>query len=394
MVGEAMFETILWEIVMAIGRFFMNPLLYIAIFMAIYLGYRRVKRERKFFHIRILNGWTELRELLSVSIWLSLIVSAISLLIGLTVPMQFLLWVMVLSIVALVVNSYHLLSPIIIFAGAFFVMVLLQWQSWSFHLFDYTVKGFSYAEGFSVTVTIVAGILLIVEGLLIRREGARMASPILEKTYRGLSGIAFFSKRIWLLPIVFIVPGEAIMAYFPWWPQFTLGSEQFSLVLFPLVIGFQQLVRKTLPMYVYPKLGRSVLILGELVLLGGVAAYFEPVIGVFALAIGLLARLIISVTFKRSETKDSYHVMRSPNGAMIGAVLPHSPAEKMGLVAGEIIKRVNGQAVFTERELYEALQINAAHCKLEVLDHNDEIRLTQHAIHNDDHHRIGLIIVH
>lgn len=394
MVGGIVIEAIFLEIVWAIGRFFMNPLLYIAMLVAIFLGYRRVKRERKFFHIRILDGWTELKELLAVSIWLSFIVSIVSLAIGLTVPVQFLMWVSFFSVVALLVYVYHFLSPVILFAGAFGVMVAMQWQGWSFNVGSYTFSGFSYDGGFAVTVTILAGILLIVEGLLIRREGPRIASPILEKTKRGLPGIAYFSKRIWLLPVLFIVPGDAIAAYFPWWPQFTLGSEQFAFVLFPVVIGFQQLVRKTLPMYLYPKLGRSVLILGEVVLLGGVASYFEPIIGVVTLAIGALTRIVISMYYKRTEMKEIYSVMRSSSGAMIGAVLPHSPAEKMGLLAGEIIKRVNGQEIFTERELYEALQINAAHCKLEVLDHRKEIRLTQHVVHSEDHHSIGIIIVH
>ncbi|MER1984486.1 MAG: PDZ domain-containing protein [Solibacillus sp.] len=389
-----MIGAILVEMIMAIGRFFINPLLYVAILVAIFLGYRRVKRERKFFHIRILNGWTELKELLFVSVWLSLIVSVVSVVIGLTVPVQFLMWVSVLSIAVLVINIYHFLSPVLILTTAVLIMIGMKWQGWSFEVMGYTFTGFPYVEGFSVTVAVLAGILLIVEGLLIRREGARIASPILEKTRRGLPGIAYFGKRIWLLPVLFVVPGDAITAYFPWWPQFTLGSEQFSLVLFPLVIGFQQLVRKTLPMYLYPRLGRAVIIVGELVLLGGVVSYFEPMIGILVLLLGMTARLMISFVFKRMETNDVYSVIRSSNGAMIGVVLPDSPAEKMGLIAGEVIKRVNGREVFTERELYEALQINAAHCKLEVLDHNNEIRLMQHVVHSDDHHSIGLIIVH
>lgn len=64
----------------------------------------------------------------------------------------------------------------------------------------------------------------------------------------------------------------------------------------------------------------------------------------------------------------------------------------MGLVTGEVIKKVNGREVQTERELYEALQVNAAHCKIEVLDHHQELRLTQHVVHSDDHHGIGLLL--
>lgn len=51
---------ILVEVLTAIGRFFINPLVYIAIVALVLLGYGRVKRERQFFKTRILSGWTEL----------------------------------------------------------------------------------------------------------------------------------------------------------------------------------------------------------------------------------------------------------------------------------------------------------------------------------------------
>ena len=65
----------------------------------------------------------------------------------------------------------------------------------------------------------------------------------------------------------------------------------------------------------------------------------------------------------------------------------------MGLVIGECIRRVNGQTVSNERELYEEIQINAAHCRLEVVDHQREVRLRQHVIYRHDHHRLGLLVV-
>ena len=63
----------------------------------------------------------------------------------------------------------------------------------------------------------------------------------------------------------------------------------------------------------------------------------------------------------------------------------------MGLQIGECIVKVNGQAVHTEDELYEALQINAAYCRLEVLDIDGEIRYTQQAVFMNDHYRIGIL---
>lgn len=65
----------------------------------------------------------------------------------------------------------------------------------------------------------------------------------------------------------------------------------------------------------------------------------------------------------------------------------------MGLLRGEVIRKVNGIAITNESELYEAIQVNAAHCRLEVLDHNLEVRLRQHVIFRHDHHRLGLLVV-
>ena len=102
-----------------------------------------------------------------------------------------------------------------------------------------------------------------------------------------------------------------------------------------------------------------------------------------------------AVTEKAKEEKqEQYAIAPQKKGVMILSVLPNSPAEKMGLTVGEIIVRVNAQEVNSEKELYEALQINAAHCKLEVLDHQGEIRLTQHVVHRNDNHKIGVVLIH
>ena len=66
---------------------------------------------------------------------------------------------------------------------------------------------------------------------------------------------------------------------------------------------------------------------------------------------------------------------------MIAGVLPDSPGEKMGLVPGECIRSVNGIQVNNEKELYDAIQINAAHCRMQVIDRNGEVRLMQQVIY-------------
>ena len=385
--------SILIEILKSIGRLFINPLVYVALLSAIFLGYKRVKRERQFFNTRILGGWSELKNMIVMGFVLSLIISLFSLVVGLTVTIELLAMFFIVTLIGMLLYMYHLLSPVIVMTIAFGAVVWMDWKNWSYEIFGFEFVSANVSDGLVMTVPILAGLLLMAEGILIRRYGAKFASPIVETTKRGLNGIAFYSKQLWILPVFTIVPGDGISAFLPYWPQFALGSEQFSLVVFPFVIGFQQMVRHQLPVYVYPKLGRNIIFVGELVLFVGLIAYFMPVLGAMALALGTISRAIIGIYYKRTEDLDHYAVMRSNKGVMIASVLPDSPAQKMGLVPGEVIQKINGQFVHTESEMYEALQINAAHCKLEVLDHNGEIRLTQHVVHSNDNHKIGLLVV-
>lgn len=387
-----MYATILVELLQGMGRFLINPLFYLTIMFAVLLGYTRVRRERRFFHIRVANGWSELKSSLTGGLLVSLVLSLVIVAAGLAVTPQFLLVLSVITIVGMILYTLHLLSSVILITASFMVLVVLNQTDMAFTFMGIEVDGAVWNDASVVPLCILAGLLVMAEGWLIRKKGAYFASPILEKTKRGMKAVAYLSKSVWLLPLLLVVPGEGISSYVPYWPQFTLGEESFTLVLFPLVIGFQQKVRKTLPIYFYPKLARTVTLLGVAITLGGITGYFMKEAAFIMLLAGSLIRLLITLQYKMQERADVYAVAPSSNGAMIAAVLPNSPAEKMGLVTGEVIKKVNGREVQTERELYEALQVNAAHCKIEVLDHHQELRLTQHVVHSDDHHGIGLLL--
>lgn len=392
MAGVRMVSEILIEIVTAIGRFLLNPLLYIVIIFAILLGYRRVKQERKYFNRRIIWGWTELIGQWKDGWLYALLISLISMIAGLTVPKEFLIILIAVSIVALILYFINALSPIFTMGIATLAIWAMSYYHWSFSWWKISFEDVNLDDGAVVTITILAGLCVIAEGLLIRRAAMKVTTPSIEKTKRGMQAIVYRSRNVWVLPIFFVMPGDAISAVLPYWPLFTIGDSQFAFVLFPIVIGFAKLLRKELPALKLPKIGRSVLLLGQLILIGGLAAYFEPMIGFLTLGIGALIRIIMSVYFAQQDKTDHYAVAPSTKGAIIAAVLPDSPAEKMGLLAGECIRKVNGVTIFTENELYEALQLNAAHCRLEVLDRNNEIRLTQHVIYSNDHYRIGLLL--
>ncbi|MGX9133400.1 PDZ domain-containing protein [Rummeliibacillus sp. JY-2-4R] len=388
-----MFLDFVMEILKGIGRFFLNPLLYVAIIFSILIGYRRVKDERKSLNIRIFWGWSETILMIKEGWLLGLIISIISIAIGLVVPIQLIILSAAVGVICLLTFYYHLASAAYSLGIAFVILWYTYIADGSWHFLKWDITSASMHIGMLVTIPVMIGILLIAEGYLIKKNAASLASPKILKTERGLPSAIYLAKRLWMLPIFFVLPGGTIQEYVPYWPQFSLGSESFSLILVPFVIGFQQRARKMLPVHFYPQLGKTIEMLGLLVLAEAIIAYFLPIMGIASVCVAIIGRALISIIYSLSERHGGYAVTPQNSGVMVAGVLPDSPAEAMGIQVGECIRKVNGIPVKTEEELYEALQINAAHCRLEVIDQDGEVRLRQHVIYRHDHFRIGLLVV-
>ncbi|GKV67551.1 membrane protein [Sporosarcina sp. NCCP-2716] len=381
------------DIIQAAGLFFLNPLLWVMLLLAVALGYMRVKRERRDFNIRKLPGLTELRRVLADS-WLpALLLSLVMSGIGLAADAG---WLVLFSAVMLLMTVsffYQWGSPI--YTASLAAGVLWIWQRSGGEV---SFRGWSLADAdfgghLAVTVAVAAGLLLVAEGVLIRKSSVRYPSPQLERTSRGLRAAVFKAKKLWLLPVVFLVPGDMISAHVPYWPQITLGAASFSFVPVPVVIGFSQIARKQYPDELFPKIGRSVSWLGALVVLIGLGGLYLPVISWSALAVGVIGRAAVTISTAVNERKGGYAASPSAKGVVVAGVLPGSPAEKLGLLPGEVIRAVNGMQVANEKELYDAIQVNAAHCRLQVADRNGEVRLMQQVLYRHDHYQLGLLLV-
>lgn len=388
-----MFWDIIVELLKGVLRLFMNPLLYITIIFTVLLGYRRVIRERQSFKIRIHWGLSETIRLLREGWLAAFCVSLLSLLIGIVLPMEYIMLVTVLSILFVVSFYYQLASVVYPFGIAFLVLWVTFTQNWGFTLFGFTINASDLKLSMLSSIPLLIGILLIAEGMLVQKYGADLASPRLQRTARGLKAVTFLSKRLWILPVFLVIPGDTITSFVSYWPVFSLGGETYGFILFPIVIGFQQRARKMLPMYFYPQMGRTIVLLGALVFVEGIISYFYPILGLASVLVAIIGRILISVIYGLSERKGKFAVTPQNEGVVIAAILPNSPAEAMGLQIGETIRKVNGESVHSEEELYRALQQNAAQCKIEVLDTDGEVRLRQHIVFHHDHFRIGLLLV-
>ncbi|WP_044641269.1 PDZ domain-containing protein [Risungbinella massiliensis] len=77
-------------------------------------------------------------------------------------------------------------------------------------------------------------------------------------------------------------------------------------------------------------------------------------------------------------------------GLKVIAVVPNSPADLLGIKAGDIIHRVNGELVQSEQELRSAVSKTTI-CKLEILDEQLDSHLLQKVLDEQDEKDLGIL---
>jgi hypothetical protein len=350
-----------------------------------------VKRERKNFHIRAHDAYFELRQLLPQGILIGMVLSIIVVAAGIAVPFAMILLIAVFTCLWSLTTNVRWISPAYTIGAAFFSIILIAENNWSIPLFSKSFQ--SLGDKIYPSVVVVLGLTLIAEGILIFKNGSKGTSPKLAKSKRGQNVGLHEGRRLWMLPMFLLIPGNALQLPFDWWPVFHLGSEEYSLILVPFAIGFHQQVKGMLPKVAIQLHGRRVITLGVFISLLSVAGYWFPLSSIAIAALAVLGRESITLMATLKDDNLPFYFSKKNQGLMIIGVIPESPASKMSLQVGEIISKANGVLVRDEKAFYEGLQKNRAHCKLEVFDTNGEIRFVQRALYEGDHHELGILFV-
>lgn len=377
------------ELGKALGRLFLNPLLYWSIILLVISGNRRIKGERKQFGFKIFPIFYELKNTWLPSLIVGIFISVMFLGLEVVFPLPTLLLLILLIILFSLHMKFSLLSASYTVGITFLLILLspfiLQYQD----LIDENI----FTNSPIMSLGLLLGVLLMFEAFLLVSVGRNNTFPELIKSDRGQWIGSHWLKNLSIIPLFFLVPTEQLGNLTKILPYYPVANEQLSLILFPMVLGFEIPVRRNLPTVLARKMGLTLGIIGFIVATMSIASIYALWLSVLAVIVAILGREYVMYKHKTAEGLHQGFFTRKREGLKVLSVLPDSPARRLGILTGETILKVNDIKVHSVDEFYQALQRSGANYRLEVIDDLGEARLVQSALYAGEHYKLGLIFV-
>ncbi len=280
---------IIKSVLIMVGSFLAHPLLYIGLLVLFLLAGRRVKIERESFHTRVYGIMADYIVPFWPAVIAGLLVSIITLAFGIVVTLPVLILFCAVYLLFVLTTQVRWMSPSYALGFAIIILAMGPLIQDAGSIADF------YTEVSAVPLAYIAALLallVIAEGFLIRRKGHLHTSPRIEKSKRGKWIGLHQAKRLWILPVVLLIP-EGVVPTFDFWPVLSLGEMSVQPLILPFFIGYQQTIRTSLPHIRTQAMGMRVLLLGIVLLLTAVGSYFYPFLAVVVAVVAILGRELL-----------------------------------------------------------------------------------------------------
>ncbi|MBB6732211.1 PDZ domain-containing protein [Cohnella zeiphila] len=389
----------LWDVLREAGHAALGmlalPFLYMAILFAWWHAKQASTLQRRLFHVRLHASLVVALQRTGAGIAVGLLISLLGLGVGARLDQQTLACVWAAMIVLALVRLRYIC--IAYAAGALGVVQCAM-----------TWAGVSETDGAVVKallgidvpgLLLLAGLLHVAEGLLVRWQGARFAMPLFLEGKRGKPVGAYALSGVWPVPLLWLLPAAGSGGGFdlPWTPLSGLlgggaSVAAWSFAAFPVLLGFSDRTETRWPESKARDTGGSLIAYGVVVAaLAAGSWYWKPLTIAAALAaFALHEGLLLWGRWREAGRQPVY--VQDGRGLTVLAVLPGTPAAEMGLMPGERIVKANGAKVRSKEQLHDALQLQSAFCRLEVANREGHVKFVQRARYEGEHHQLGLIL--
>lgn len=377
--------------------FLIQPLVWVGLIRCYLAARRRVRYERHQFKSAIDAHYIEVRNFFKGGLVLGVAATLVSLGLGLVVSPVWAVIYELLAVVSLIIVPNGLV-PVTVFGLSWLVYWGLKpslTTQLSTQLQMHGVATLGLNSGVIISGCLILGLGFAATAILLRRRETQLNSPQIRPDQRGKRIVRYRWQQLLVLPVGVLIPGDWIHATVAWWPVFQFGSQQFSVLLLPLLLGVSAQVYKQQPQLAWRRLAKRYW------LLAAVSVVFAIVARVATLSprwsIGLLGLLVAGVwailaQHRYHDRHQQFWFSDTDLGVRVIGIRPHTPATKLDLSIGDVILACNRQPVHSEAEFYAALLISPTYVHLKVRNVEQQLIITETAIYNGAPHELGIVL--
>lgn len=392
-------SNLLWSVIL----FFFQPVLIIGIAYAWHNRNKRVKYSRKQFRVNFNRSQFELKDFLTKGLIPGLIISVISLGLGVPITIYWYLIYQVVAIVLLLIAGSRFIHPIFTFSVSSIVIYVLEYLDIQFNLskigavfseeiftLNYQTKAFTSVM---INTLLLSALILFISLYSLNKNNENKIFPVLGQSKRGKAIAQYTNKSLWVLPMAVVVPGEVIEPFANWWPLLSIGNEKYAVLILPILVGLHFTISTQLLNEAAEKLQTEFRMLSLLALASFIVSYFYPSLTIWLVGILVIIGLIILYRHRKRENLWNFRYGPADEGLRVIAVRPDSPAERLNLSIGDVIMNINDQKMEDKITFDEVIAYNRSYIKMRIRRKDGEIVIAETPLYDDDYNNLGLLIL-
>ena len=372
-----------------------TPYLYASLLLVVLIYRRQIVLQRKLFYARFHSLPIEWIQTVIWGLLAGILATVILFACGASLQAELLPVLWILALLLMVVRLRFVCFAYVIgltgvVAGVFGQFPKLAQPLLDLGWLDWLIKPLLSADLYSLFLLV--GVLHFIEALLVRFQGARMGMPMFFLGKRGKLIGGYHFQRFWPVPLLLMAPIADYGSIWAVWSDPDKLAQLLVLLPFPVIIGFSDMTVTKLPQQKTASTANGLFVFSFLTIGLAVTVKFFAIAAIPAAVLIVLAHEALRWFAKLGEDQRSPFYTNSSSGLKVLAVLPRSAAEALGIEPGEIIHKVNGFRVQNRRELFDALRLHPAYCKLEVFNLDGQLKFLKRALFTDDHHQLGVVL--
>lgn len=394
-----MTNNLIWSVLL----FFIQPVFIVGLIYVVMNYQKRINYMRKHFRVNFVRENFELKDFLLKGIIPGLIVSVISVLIGIPLSIEWYITYQAIAILFLLIGGYRLIHPVFTFTLTSISLYLFETFNIELpfnrlnNLFNQSFYSFQLSElnlsFLSRNGLLLVTLILFATVILIKNNDFHKIYPILRTSKRGKAVAKYQKKSLWLLPLMIVVPGEVFEGFADWWPLLNINGNSYAFLLMPVLAGFHFTVSTQLVEDATDQIKKEFLTVAGLGIVAFAAAYFVPAISVGAALILLILGMVVLIRHRRRENQWSFRYGPTNEGVRVIAVRADSPAERMNLSIGDIILNINDQEMVDKESYNTVIAYNRSYIKMRIRRTDGEIVITETPLYDNDYNNLGLLIL-